>query len=117
MFESSLRGTRTADDARAAGSLAADRHDARADRSLAAAGHDVRATAASNGPDAVAAALADLAASLAEVSAAADHCTTWTGPQRLAVLAGMDRLAAVLTTTRARWLLAEQDAGTSVRTG
>jgi len=61
--------------------------------------------------------LVGLAGSLVEVSAAAEECAAWTGAQRAAVLAGIDRVAGVLTTTRARWLLVERDAGTSVRTG
>src|SRR4051795_10889079 len=68
-------------------------------------------------PGGVLARLDEVAASLAAVSAAADGCAGWTGAQRVAVLAGVERLTAVLTTTRARWLLAERDAGTSVRTG
>src|SRR4051812_43557588 len=104
MFESSLRGTRADDDLRAWGSLAG------------VAVPD-GAPGVFTAPSAVLARLDEVAGSLAQVSAAADGCAGWTGAQRVAVLAGIDRLVAVLTTTRARWLLAERDAGTSVRTG
>src|SRR5690349_3213995 len=62
-------------------------------------------------------ALEHLATQLADVTRAADGAAGWTAAERAEVLARLDRLAGLLTTTRARWLLAERDAGTSVRTG
>src|SRR6186997_1700392 len=100
MFESSLRGAPAGDDERpaAAGAVAGDQ--ARAPESGTNVVHDVPATGPTTPAAAVRARLDELAGSLAEVSAAADQCATWTGAERSAVLGGIDRLAALLTTTR-----------------
>jgi len=68
-------------------------------------------------PGDVCGAMDEVSALLGQVSEAAAGAAGWTGAERVAVLAGIDRVAGVLTTTRARWLLVERDAGTSVRTG
>ena len=71
MFESSLRGTRADDDARAARAATA------AGRST---GNPAVIPAAGSTPPSVLDRLDELAGSLAEVSAAADQCAAWTGP-------------------------------------
>lgn len=75
------------------------------------------APAPSSVPGDVHAAMSAAAAALEAISATASASAGWSGSERAAVLAGLDRLTARLTTARARWLLAERDAGTSVRTG
>ncbi len=52
-----------------------------------------------------------------ELAAAVTDCRAWSGPQRSAVLRALDLLGGSLAATRARLLVAEQQAGTTVRPG
>lgn len=56
-------------------------------------------------------------AGLGRVSDAAAAGPRLAGPDRAHVLDRLDRVTALLTTARARWLLAERDAGTAVQPG
>jgi hypothetical protein len=61
--------------------------------------------------------VAALIATAAGLAVDAEQAETWTGEQRAAVLAGLDRLAGVLVTVRGRVVAAERAAASSVVTG
>ncbi|WP_448060665.1 hypothetical protein [Cellulomonas hominis] len=110
MFESSSARDRVAG---AAAASAAPRAVAVVPAGSVLPGHDGVGSRVAAGRDSVAA----LTRAAAELAEAATACGAWSGGDRVSVLDGLDRVAGVLATARARLLVAEKEAGTSVTPG
>ncbi len=110
MFESSSARGRVAG---AAAASAAPRAVALVPAGAVLPGHDGFGPRVADGRESVAA----LTRAAAELAEAVTGCAAWSGGDRVSALDGLDRVAGVLATARARLLVAEVEAGTSVAPG